>query len=232
MPEGKDGKQYYFPDDLTDKADRVAPRASARRTADKPWLMYYSTGCEPCAAPRRRGVGRQVQGQVRRRAGTRYREEIFARQKELGVIPPDAELTPRNDAFPAWDSLPDDAKRLYARQMEVYAGFGENADWNVGRLLDAIDEMGELDNTLVIYIWGDNGASMEGTITGSFNEMTIQNGIPLTPEQQLGAHRAVRRPRRLGRPTSRAALRGRVGMGRQHAVPVGQADRQPPRRHA
>ena len=69
--------------------------------------------------------------------------------------------------------------------MEVYAGFQENTDWNIGRLLDAIEEMGELDNTLVIYIFGDNGASMEGTLTGSFNELTMQNGIALTAEQQL-----------------------------------------------
>ena len=69
--------------------------------------------------------------------------------------------------------------------MEVYAGYQENADWNIGRLLDAVDEMGETANTLVIYIFGDNGASMEGTLTGSFNELTMQNGIPLSPEQQL-----------------------------------------------
>ena len=69
--------------------------------------------------------------------------------------------------------------------MEVYAGYSENADHNVGRVIDAIDELGELDNTLIIWIWGDNGASMEGTITGSFNEMTMQNGIPLTDEMQL-----------------------------------------------
>ena len=87
--------------------------------------------------------------------------------------------------MPAWDSLPESEKRLYARQMEIYAGYQENADWNVGRLLDAVGEMGELHSTLVIYIFGDNGASMEGTITGSFNELTMQNGIKLTPEQQL-----------------------------------------------
>ncbi len=113
------------------------------------------------------------------------REETFERQKQLGVIPPDAVLTPRPEAFPAWDSLSESERQLYARQMEVYAGFQENADWNVGRLLDVVEEMGELDNTLVIYIFGDNGASMEGTITGSFNELTMQNGIALTPEQQL-----------------------------------------------
>lgn len=77
------------------------------------------------------------------------------------------------------------AKRLFARQMEVFAGFSENADWNVGRLLDAIEDLGESDNTLVFYIWGDNGASMEGTNTGSFNEMTFLNGLDLDAERQL-----------------------------------------------
>ena len=101
------------------------------------------------------------------------------------MIPADAELTPRDEAFPAWDEVPDKLKAYYARQMEVYAGYSENADYNVGRVIDAIDELGELDNTLIIWIWGDNGASMEGTITGSFNEMTMQNGIPLTDEMQL-----------------------------------------------
>ena len=81
--------------------------------------------------------------------------------------------------------MPDKLKPFYARQMEVYAGFSENADHNVGRVIDAIEELGELDNTLVIWIWGDNGASMEGTVTGSFNELTMQNGIPLTDEMQL-----------------------------------------------
>ena len=114
------------------------------------------------------------------------REETFARQKALGVVPADAELPPRNDAFPTWDSLDETHKRLYARQMEVYAGYSENADWNIGRIIDAIDEMGELENTVVIWIWGDNGASMEGTLTGTFNELTTLNGIPLTPEQQIG----------------------------------------------
>ena len=115
----------------------------------------------------------------------KLREETFARQKELGVIPADAELTPRDDAFPAWDDVPDKLKAFYARQMEVYAGFSENADHNVGRVIDAIEELGELDDTVIIWIWGDNGASMEGTVTGSFNEMTMQNGIPLTDEMQL-----------------------------------------------
>ena len=107
------------------------------------------------------------------------------------MIPADAELTPRGDAFPAWDALPDELKQFYARQMEVYAGYSENADHNVGRVMDAIEELGELDNTLIVWVWGDNGASMEGTITGSFNELTMQNGIPLTDEMQLSSPNAT-----------------------------------------
>ena len=150
----------------------------------KPWFVYYSTGC--AHAPHQ--VTLEWSEKYRGRFDQGWdalREETFERQRKLGVIPPDAVLTPRPAAFPAWDSLSESEKRLYARQMEVYAGYQENCDWNVGRLLDAVDELGELDNTLVMYIFGDNGASMEGTITGSFNELTMQNGIRLTPEQQL-----------------------------------------------
>ena len=183
VPEGKDGQEYYLPDDLTDKA---AGWLHAVRAQDpgKPWFLYYSTGCSH--APHQ--VPAEWSDKYRGRfddGWDAYREQTFARQKQLGVIPGNAELTPRPAALPAWDSLSAEEKKLYARQMEVYAGFQENADWNVGRLLDAIEEMGELDDTLVIYIWGDNGASMEGTLTGSFNELTMQNGVPLTPAQQL-----------------------------------------------
>ena len=98
--------------------------------------------------------------------------------------------------------------------MEVYAGFSENADHNVGRVIDAIDELGELDNTVIIWIWGDNGASMEGTVTGSFNELTMQNGIPLTDEMQLQLVRALRRHRRSGAPRSWTRTTARRGRGR------------------
>lgn len=183
VPEGVDGKQYYFPDDITDKAIEWIHGVRAQ-SADKPWHMYYSTGC--AHAPHHVGAewSDKYKG-VFDDGWDAYREKVFARQKELGIVPPDAELTPRPDLFPAWDSLNDSERKLYARQMEVFAGFSANADWNVGRLLDAIEELGDLDNTLIFYIWGDNGASMEGTITGSFNEMTFLNGVPLTPEQQL-----------------------------------------------
>ena len=132
-------------------------------------------------------------------------------------------LTPRPDALPAWDSLSDSEKRLYARQMEVYAGYQENADWNIGRLLEAVEEMGETGNTLVIYIFGDNGASMEGTLTGSFNELTMQNGIPLSPEQQLSLIDRIRWARGVGHRRHRPPLRRRLGVGGQRPFPVGQA---------
>ena len=183
VPEGTDGKQYYWPDDITDRAVGWLHRVRAQ-DQEKPWFIYYSTGCSH--APHQVAVewSEKYRGKFDQ-GWDKLREETFERQKALGVIPPDTVLTPRPDALPAWDSLSDSEKTMYARQMEVYAGFQENADWNVGRLLDAVEEMGELDNTLVIYIFGDNGASMEGTLTGSFNELTMQNGIALTPEQQL-----------------------------------------------
>ena len=196
----------------------------------KPWFLYYSTGCSH--APHQ--VAAEWSEKYRGKFDQGWdvlREETFERQKQLGVIPADAVLTPRPDALPAWDSLSENEKTLYARQMEVYAGFQENADWNVGRLLDAVEEMGERDNTLVIYIFGDNGASLEGTLTGSFNELTMQNGIALTAEQQLSLLGAVRRSRRLGHGRVRPALRVRLGLGRQRAVPVGQAGRLASRRH-
>ncbi|HSK25983.1 MAG TPA: arylsulfatase, partial [Jiangellales bacterium] len=183
VPRREDGGQYYFPDDITDKAVEWLHAVRAQDAA-KPWFMYYSTGCAHAPHHVFREWADKYEGRFD--AGWDvYRQEVLERQKRLGLVPADAELTGRPDLFPAWDTLSEGEKKLYARQMEVFAGYSENADWNVGRLLDSIEEMGDLDNTLIFYIWGDNGASMEGTITGSFNELTFLNGIPLTPEQQL-----------------------------------------------
>lgn len=182
VPECED-KQYYFPDDLSDKAIEWLHAVRAQ-DASKPWMMYYSTGCAHAPHHVEKEWADKYKGKFDE-GWDKHREEIFARQKKMGIIPEDTELTERPDLFPAWDSLNDAEKKLYIRQMEVYAGFSENADWNVGRLLDAIEEMGDLDNTLIFYIWGDNGASMEGTLTGSFNEMTFLNGVVLDAEQQL-----------------------------------------------
>ncbi|SFR86541.1 arylsulfatase [Microbacterium sp. cf046] len=179
---GPTDRDFYLPDALTDKAIAWLHGTRAHK-ADKPWFLYYSTGCAhaPHHVPEEWSAAYRGMFDD---GWDSYRERTFQRQQELGVVPASAELTPRDDAFPAWDSLSEDERRLYARQMEVYAGYQENADHNVGRLFDEIERMGEWDNTLVIYIWGDNGASLEGTLTGSFNELTMQNGIPLTADQQ------------------------------------------------
>ncbi len=152
--------------------------------ASKPFFLYFSTGCSHAPHHVAQTWAEKYKGKFDQ-GWDKLREETFARQKALGVVPADAELTARDAAFPAWDDVPDKLKAFYARQMEVYAGFSEKADHNVGRVLDAVEELGELDDTVIIWIWGDNGASMEGTITGSFNELTMQNGIPLTDEMQL-----------------------------------------------
>ncbi len=183
VPEGEDGKLYYFPDDITDKTVEWLHAVRAQ-DPDKPWFVYYSTGATHAPHHVMKEWADRYKGKFD--AGwDAYREATLERQKKLGIVPPETELTERPDLFPAWDSLSDAQKRLYARQMEVFAGFSENADWNVGRLLDSIEEMGELDDTLVIYIWGDNGASMEGTLTGSFNETTFFNGVVLEADEQL-----------------------------------------------
>jgi len=183
VQQGKDGAPYYFPDDLTDKAVEWLHGVRAQDAA-KPWFMYYSTGCAHAPHHVARAWADKYKGKFDG-GWDQLREQTFERQKRLGVIPADTELTQRPGLFPAWDSLGDAEKKLYARQMEVFAGYCENADWNVGRLLDAVEDLGDLDNTLIFYIWGDNGASMEGTITGSFNEMTFLNGVVLDADQQL-----------------------------------------------
>ena len=152
VQEGKDGGQYYFPDDLTDKAVQWLHGVRAQ-DARKPWFMYYSTSC--AHAPHH--VAKEWADKYRGKFDSgwdEYRRQTFERQKKLGVIPQGAELTERPDLFPAWESLTESEKKLSTRQMEVYASYQENADWNVGRLLDAIEEMGDLENTLIFYVWG------------------------------------------------------------------------------
>ena len=124
----------------------------------------------------------------------KLREETLARQIKLGVVPAGTKLAPKPEAIKDWDTLSADEKKLFARQMEVFAGFGEYADYEIGRLIQAIEDLGQLDNTLVFYIVGDNGASAEGGMNGLFNEMTYFNGVP---ETVAGHPQALRRP---GRP--------------------------------
>jgi arylsulfatase A-like enzyme len=186
-PWGSPEEGYHLTEDLTDKAITWV-RQQRALTPDKPFLMYFAPGAThaPHHVPKEwadKYRGRFDQG------WDRLREETFARQKDLGVIPQDAELTRRHDEIPAWDDMPDELKPILARQMENYAGFLEHADHHVGRLMDALAELGALDDTLIYLIIGDNGASAEGTTQGTFNELISLNGMGAieTPEF-MGAH--------------------------------------------
>jgi arylsulfatase len=175
-------KNYYFPDAMSQQAiDWI--RGQQAQAPDKPFFIYFAPGAThaPHHVPKEwadKYKGKFDQG------WDKLREETFARQKQLGIIPADTKLTPRDPAFPAWDSLPKTQKALYSRQMEVFAGFQENADVQVGKVIHAIEKLGKLDNTLVIYIFGDNGASLEGTPTGTFNEIVSLLGLPISAQQQ------------------------------------------------
>jgi arylsulfatase A-like enzyme len=181
-PETTPEQGYHFTADMTDKAIRWV-RQQKSLMPDKPFFVYYAPGAThaPHHVPTEwsdKYKGRFDQG------WDTLREQILARQKELGVIPPGTELTERHAEIPAWEDMPDQLKPVLARQMEVYAGFLEHTDHHIGRLVDALDDLGVLDDTLVYYIIGDNGASAEGTINGSFNETFIFNGAAAleTPE--------------------------------------------------
>ena len=167
---------YILDRDLADKAIDWM-RMQHALAPYKPWLLYYATGTAhaPHHAPKdwiAKYKGQFDQG------WDKVREETLARQIREGIVPPNTQLTKRPEQIPAWDSLSADQKRLYARMMEVYAGALSHADYNIGRLLDAVEQSGTLDNTLVIFMMGDNGASAEGTLQGTTNEVgTAANGV-------------------------------------------------------
>jgi arylsulfatase A-like enzyme len=174
-PEKSPEEGYHLTEDLADRAIAWVGQQQALMP-DKPFFMYFAPGAThaPHHVPKEwiEKYNGQFDG-----GWDAQRERTFARQKELGVISPDCELTPRHEEIPAWDEMPDELKPVLARQMEVYAGFLEHTDHHVGRLIDAIEALGALENTLVYVIIGDNGASAEGTPNGAFNEMANFNGM-------------------------------------------------------
>ncbi|MGA9305041.1 MAG: arylsulfatase [Candidatus Sulfotelmatobacter sp.] len=171
-----DQKDYFFDHDMADHA--IARIQMLHAVApDKPWLAYFAPGTAhaPHHAPKdwiAKFKGQFDQG------WDKVREETLVRQKAMGIIPADTKLTERSAGIPAWDSLDAEHKKVYAHMMEVYAAALSNCDNEIGRVLDAIEETGELDNTLVIYIQGDNGASAEGGQQGLLNEMAFFNATP------------------------------------------------------
>lgn len=170
------GQGYTLTEDLADHAITWVRQQKALMP-DKPFFMYFAPGATH--APHH--VPAQWSDKYRGKFDQGWdalREKIFTRQKKLGVIPETAELTPRHDEIPAWDDMPEQLKPVLARQMEIYAGFLEQTDHEVGRVVDALDDLGVLGDTLIYYIIGDNGASAEGTPVGCFNEMAVLNGMP------------------------------------------------------
>ncbi|MCM8622414.1 MAG: arylsulfatase [Candidatus Accumulibacter sp.] len=177
---------YHFMTDMTNQAIKWM-RYQKSLTPDKRFFIYFAPGAThaPHHAPKKwiaKYSGRFDQG------WDRLREQTLARQKELGVVPENTKLAPKPGAIRDWDTLTRDEKRLFARQMEVFAGYAEYADAEIGRLIRAIEEQGQLDNTLIIYIVGDNGASAEGGMNGLFNEMTYVNGVQEKTEDILKVH--------------------------------------------
>jgi arylsulfatase len=171
----REKKDYHFTADMAAKA--IGWIRNQQSIAGKPFFVYFAPGAchAPHHAPREwidRYRGKFNQG------WDKVRAETFERQKELGVIPSGTKLTPRPSALPAWDSLSADQQRLYARMQEVFAGFLSHTDHEIGRVIDVLDELGQLDNTLVLYIVGDNGASAEGGLHGSVNEARLFSNIP------------------------------------------------------
>ena len=174
-PEQSPEEGYTLTEDLTDRAITWIRQQKAL-APDKPFFMYFAPGATH--APHH--VPREWSDKYKGKFDDGWdvaRERIIARQKELGVVPGDAELTRRHDVIPGWDDMPAELKPVLARQMEIYAGFLEQTDHHVGRLVDAIEDLGALENTLIYYILGDNGASAEGTPNGCFNEMCTLNGL-------------------------------------------------------
>ena len=169
---------YHFMNDMTNQAIRWVQSVKSL-TPDKPFFVYFAPGAThaPHQVPKEwiaKYKGKFDQG------WDKLREETLARQIKLGVVPPGTKLAPKPTAIKDWATLSADEKKLFARQMEVFAGFAEYSDTEIGRLVNAIGDLGELDNTLVFYIVGDNGASAEGAMNGLFNEMTYFNGVSET----------------------------------------------------
>ena len=173
---------YHFMEDMTDKAmDWIGQQKAL--IPDKPFFVYFAPGAThaPHHVPKEwadKYKGKFDQG------WDKLREETFSRQKKLGVIPQDCQLTQRHKEIPSWDEMPAALKPVLIRQMEVYAGFMEYCDYHVGRLVDSVKKLGLLDDTLIYYIIGDNGGSGEGTLQGTYNEMINFNGASAleTPE--------------------------------------------------
>jgi arylsulfatase A-like enzyme len=185
-PERSGDEGYHLMEDLADKAiDYIRQQKSI--APDKPFFIYFAPGA--CHAPHHvpKDWVAKYKGKFDK-GWDALREETFDRQKKLGVVPKDCDLTKRPDEIPAWNKTEQRLRPVLARQMEIYAAFLEFADHHVGRVIDALGDLEILDDTLIYYIIGDNGASAEGSLIGSFNELTIGEGPDLNTPELLIEH--------------------------------------------
>ncbi len=174
---------YHFLTDMTDQTVAWIRQQKAM-TPDRPFFAYYAPGA--VHAPHHVPADWIAKWKGKFDGGwDAMREQILARQIELGVVPKGTKLAPKPDAIPAWDTLTADEKQLFTRQAETFAAFLDMTDYSVGRVIDAIEQTGQLDNTLVILIYGDNGTSAEGGRNGMFNENTYFNGVVQTLPDML-----------------------------------------------
>jgi arylsulfatase A-like enzyme len=187
-PEKTPEEGYHFTEDMTDKAINWVRQQKAL-LPDKPFFIYFAPGATHAPHHVPKEWSDKYQGKFDQ-GWDKLREETFARQKQLGVIPPEAELTKRHPQIPAWEDVPAELVPVLTREMEVYAGFLEHTDYHVGRLIDALADLEILEDTLIYYIIGDNGASAEGGPRGTFNEMANLNNIEVFMTTEfLIAHR-------------------------------------------
>ena len=182
--EPQESENYHLTEDLVDKTIEWMDQQQSF-APDKPYFVYFAPG----AAHGPHHIFKEWADKYKGKfddGWDNYRQRVFNRQKALGWIPSNTQLTQRDSTMASWESIPESQKAFQIRLMEVFAGYAEHADHQIGRLLDAVEERGEKDNTLVIYIWGDNGSSAEGQ-NGSISELLAQNNIPNTIDQQINA---------------------------------------------
>lgn len=170
-----DDPDWHFGEAMADKAIGWIGQQKAA-APDKPFFVYFAPGAAHCPHHAPKAWIEKYKGKFDH-GWDRQREIALETQKRLGLVPPDTELTPRPDSIPSWDSRTDDEKRLYARFQEVFAGYLAHADAQIGRVVGAIEDMGLRDDTLIIYVVGDNGPSAEGSLTGTLNNMKSQLGL-------------------------------------------------------
>src|SRR5271155_1105602 len=179
-------KGYNLTTDMADEAIKYLSDLNAA-APEKPFFLYYVPGGSHSPHQPTQEWIDKFKGKFDMGWNV-MREQIFANQKRLGVIPANAQLTPWPDDLPKWDSLSEVQKKLYARQAEVYAAYTAYTDYEIGRVIQQVQDMGKLDNTLIIYIVGDNGTSAEGTLTGTFNTYAGYNGMTKVPLAVNMAH--------------------------------------------